>query len=172
MHLTFALIAKTALFGMLSLINGSTVLPVMVRANAGNASPLDPFVKEEVMNQEEILQMSEGRKMRELIATLVMGWELYEPEPFDDRPRKYWRHPGTKESRSVEAWCPDENMTDAWMVVEFIEANTEYWAVGKKYLDTDYSVEFAALGKDSKEIHAHTGALAICRAALILRILQ
>ena len=113
------------------------------------------------MNKDEILQMHEGRKMRELIATLVMGWELYEPAPLDDRPRKYWRHPETKESRSVDAWHPDENMADAFLVaLMFPEIHMEHSAKN----------DFAMIGDDfDTAVTCETMPLAICRSALLAR---
>ena len=113
------------------------------------------------MNKDEILQMREGRKMRELVAIVVMGWELYEPEPFDDRPRKYWRHPETKESRSVESWHPDENMTDAFLVASmFPEIHMEH----------SEKNDFAMIGDDfDTAVTCETMPLAICRSALLAR---
>jgi hypothetical protein len=120
------------------------------------------------MNREEILQMSEGRKMCELMATLIMGWELYEPEPFDDRPRKYWRHPETKESRSVEAWHPDENMTDAWMIVSKMRELVWDFYVGFDSNEENWSVMWRETGGTVIEkCIANTAALAICRSALL-----
>ena len=116
------------------------------------------------MNKDEILKMREGRKMRELLATLVMGWELYVPEAFDDRLRNYWRHPETKEARSVESWHPDENILDAFLVVDQVLHDNKDIAIRSSVRGWHVTIEAKY---DDYVANAETMPLAICRAALL-----
>ena len=113
------------------------------------------------MTRDEILNMQAGKQMRELVATRVMGWVIVWPASFDDRPKEYWQDLHTKEARSVEAWHPDENMVDAWLIVNTI------------MYDTKNDCNMASYGGHWRCIFsrgnasAETAPLAICRAALL-----
>jgi hypothetical protein len=120
------------------------------------------------MTKDEILKMVAGKKMRELLATRVMGWELYEPEPFDDRPKKYWRDPFSKAAVGVDNWYPDEDLSDAWQLEKFFYSIT----VSKIMEDSSPIYEsYVTASKNSKNIDgrafAETAPLAICRAVLL-----
>jgi len=120
------------------------------------------------MTKDEILNMSAGKKMCELLATRVMGWELYEPEPFDDRPKKYWRDPLSKASVGIDNWRPDEDLSTAWELEKFF-----YSITVSKIMEGSTPIydSYVTAGRNNKNIDgrafAETAPLAICRAALV-----
>lgn len=114
------------------------------------------------MTRDEILKMPAGQKMRELVATSVMGWKLFEPiETIDDRIRFYWFSPETKKTVSVDAWFPEKNFSqsvdvlnkfDLWEIYKGVEA---------------YSVTIFQSRKPVTVVTDIDLCCAICRAALL-----
>ncbi|MCR4322860.1 MAG: hypothetical protein NUV61_02120 [Candidatus Azambacteria bacterium] len=109
------------------------------------------------MSREEILKMSAGRKMRELVAAQVMGWdETY--------------------VRSIEAWHPDENMTDACLVLSELAKEPFSWHIESANLTDGRVIWWVCLWGDMPDrsvaefsTEAESIPLAICRVALLAR---
>jgi hypothetical protein len=122
-------------------------------------------VKEEVMNQEEILNMPAGIEMDMLIATKVFNRK---PHPSKNKilgqvgryvsPRHY-------SIAIMSAWEVAETLSDKF---DFAIVNNQNFG---KYPDLHYGFRLQAIGEDShiKTIFAlgETAPLAICRAALL-----
>jgi len=116
-------------------------------------------VKEEVMNQEEILNMPAGQDMDLLVAEEVLkldsvGWN------------ERFFHNRAKFSTDIRAaFEVAEKLSDKW---DFAIVNNQNFG---KYPDLHYGFRLQAIGEDShiKTIFAlgETAPLAICRAALL-----
>lgn len=126
------------------------------------------------MTKDEILNMQPSKKMRALLAINVMGWEAYAPEPFDDRQRTYYRDPETKEARSFESWHPDENMTDAYLVLAELAKEPFAWHIESANLKDGCVVWWVCLWGDMPDgsiaefsAQAESIPLAVSRVALL-----
>ncbi len=114
------------------------------------------------MKTSDILKMEPGLKIRDLIAKKVMKFELYEPEPFDDRFKKYWRDPATKQARSIDAWRPDLSKNCMHEILEKCHS----FSIGCPSNNGNYYA-LIQIGMNKGLATADTMELAVCRAALI-----
>ncbi len=114
------------------------------------------------MTRDEILKMPAGREMRELLATRVMGWQLFEPiDTIDDRIRLYWFNSETKKTVPVESWYPEKNIHQSIDILN----KFDLWEI---YKGTEaYSVTIFKIRKPVIVVTDSDLCSAICRAALL-----
>lgn len=114
------------------------------------------------MTRDEILNMPAGREMRELAATSVMGWKLFEPiDAIDDRIRLYWFNPETKKTVPVDSWHPEKNISQSIDVLN----RFDLWEIYKGL--EAYSVTIFRIRKPVIVVTDVDLCRAICRAALL-----
>lgn len=114
------------------------------------------------LTREEIENMPAGQKMRELVATSVMGWKLFEPiDTIDDRIRLYWFNPETKKTVPVDSWYPEKNISQSIDVL----SKFYLWDIYKG--NEAYTVSIFQGGKPVVVVTDVNLCRAICRAALL-----
>ena len=83
------------------------------------------------MTNEEIQNMPAGAEMRELLATLVMGWQPMEFESDFSKGRiiKGWFDAVRKTTHREDMWCPDGNLEDAEMILYHLVKESLSWTI-------------------------------------------
>lgn len=123
------------------------------------------------MTRDDILSMSAGKELDELVAEKVMGWKRTGQCWKDDR-----GNTRTIELTSFGSFEPSQDISAAWEVVEKLKDGYQYFYTGWDYPTETYFAQFIEaiatddeVGVELREINSisETAPLAICRAALL-----